>query len=80
MARLLEKYRKEVFGQLQKEFGLDNPMRVPRITKITCNIGVGEASKNAKLLDTAMEQMANITGQHPVVRKAKKSVRGCRSV
>ncbi len=74
MARLLEKYRKEVFGQLQKEFGLANPMQVPRLVKITCNIGVGEASKNAKLLDTAMEQLGNITGQHPVVRKARKSI------
>jgi len=74
MARLLEKYRKEVFGQLQKEFGLANPMQVPRLVKITCNIGVGEASKNAKLLDTALEQMANITGQRPVVRKARKSI------
>ncbi len=74
MARLLEKYRKEVFGQLQKEFGLANPMQVPRLVKITCNIGVGEAAKNAKLLDTAMEQLANITGQRPVVRKARKSI------
>ena len=74
MARLLEKYRKEVFGQLQKEFGLTNPMQVPRVAKITCNIGVGEASKNAKLLDTATEQLANITGQHPVIRKARKSI------
>ncbi len=74
MARLLEKYQKEVFGQLQKEFGLTNPMQVPRVTKITCNIGVGEASKNAKLLETATEQLANITGQHPVIRKARKSI------
>ena len=74
MARLLEKYQKEVFGQLQKEFDLTNPMMVPRITKVTCNIGVGEAAKNAKLLDTAMEQLANITGQKPVVRKARKSI------
>lgn len=74
MARLLERYHKEVFGQLRKEFGLTNPMQVPRVAKITCNIGVGEASKNAKLLDTATEQLANITGQHPVIRKARKSI------
>ncbi len=74
MARLLEKYEKEVVPQLEKEFGITNPMQVPRIEKITCNIGIGEASRNAKLLENAMEQLANITGQHPVVRKARKSI------
>jgi len=74
MARLLERYKKEVFPELKKELGLANPMQVPRITKITCNIGVGEASRNVKLLDTASEQLANITGQKPVVRKARKSI------
>lgn len=74
MARLFNTYLKEVFPQLQKELGLANPMQVPRITKITCNIGVGEASRNAKLLETAAEQMANITGQKPVIRKARKSI------
>ena len=74
MARLMEKYRQEVFPSLQKEFGLTNPMQVPKITKITCNIGVGEASRNAKLLDMATEQLANITGQKPVIRRARKSI------
>jgi len=74
MARLEEKYRGEVFPQLQKEFGLTNPMQVPKITKITCNIGVGEASRNAKLLDVAMEQLTSITGQLPEMRKARKSI------
>ena len=74
MARLLEIYRKEVFPKLQKEFGLSNPMQVPQITKITCNIGIGEASRNAKLLDMAMEQLTNITGQRPVMRRARKSI------
>jgi large subunit ribosomal protein L5 len=74
MARLEEKYREEVVPQLQKEFGLTNPMQVPKITKITCNIGVGEASRNAKLLDVAMEQLANITAQLPEMRKARKSI------
>ena len=74
MARLLTKYKEEVAPQLSKEFGLDNPMRVPRVDKITCNIGVGEASRNAKLLEMAMEQLANITGQKPVVRRARKSI------
>mgnify|MGYP000396857025 CR=1 FL=1 len=74
MARLAEKYREEVFPQIRKEFGLENPMQVPRIEKVTCNIGIGEASRNAKLLDTAMEQLSNITGQRPVMRKARKSI------
>ncbi len=74
MARLMKKYRDEVFPQLQKDFGLTNPMQVPKITKITCNIGVGEASRNAKLLDVAMEQLVKITGQQPEMRRARKSI------
>lgn len=74
MARLMEKYRNEVFPQLQKEYGLTNPMQVPRVEKITLNIGVGEASRNAKLLDTANEQMTIIAGQKPVLRRARKSI------
>jgi large subunit ribosomal protein L5 len=74
MARLLEKYKKEVAPQLFKEFGFDNPMQVPKIEKITCNIGIGEASRNAKLLEMATEQLANITGQKPVVRRARRSI------
>jgi large subunit ribosomal protein L5 len=74
MARLLTKYRDEVAPQLTKEFGLDNPMQIPRLEKITCNIGLGEASRNAKLLEMANEQLANITGQKPVVRRARKSI------
>ena len=74
MARLHEKYRQEVFPSLQKEFGLTNPMQVPKISKITCNIGVGEASRNAKLLDVAMEQLTKITGQLPEMRRARKSI------
>ena len=76
MARLHEKYRESVFADLQKEFGLTNPMQVPRIEKITCNIGVGEASRNAKLLDTALEQLTSITGQKPVMRRAPQEHRG----
>ncbi len=74
MARLQDRYRSEVFPNLVKEFSLANPMQVPRITKITCNIGVGEASREAKMLDTAAEQLTNIAGQKPVVRKARKSI------
>ncbi len=76
MARLLSKYHDEVFPKLQKEFGLANPMQVPRIEKITCNIGVGEASRNAKILDVAVEQLTLITGQKPLIRKAKTVHRG----
>ena len=74
MARLQDKYKKDVVPQLTKEFGLKNAMQVPKIEKITCNIGVGEASRNAKLLDTALEQLAIITGQKPVMRRARKSI------
>jgi len=74
MARLQEKYTEEVVPQLAKDFGLGNPMQIPRIEKITCNVGIGEASRNAKLLDMATEQLANITGQRPVVRRARKSI------
>lgn len=74
MARLYEKYVEEVIPKLQKEFGLTNPMMVPRVEKVTCNIGVGEAGRNAKLLDIATEQLTNITGQKPVLRRARKSI------
>ena len=74
MARLHEKYKEEVAPQIKKEFVLGNPMQVPRIEKITCNIGVGEASRNSKLLEMAMDQLANITGQKPVIRTARKSI------
>jgi large subunit ribosomal protein L5 len=74
MARLQAMYKKEVFPQLRKEYGLKNPMQIPRIEKITCNIGVGEAARNAKQLEMAKEQMANITAQRPVIRNARKSI------
>ncbi len=74
MARLQEKYRESVFPDLKKEFGFVNPMQVPSVEKITCNIGVGEASRNAKVLETALEQLAIITGQKPVMRRARRSI------
>jgi large subunit ribosomal protein L5 len=74
MARLQERYKKDVFPLLKKQFGLDNPMQIPRVEKITCNIGVGEAARNAKMLEMALDQLANITGQRPVVRNARKSI------
>lgn len=74
MARLKEKYKTEVAGALAKEFGIKNPMAVPKITKIVVNMGLGEASSNAKVLETATEELKAITGQKPVVTKAKKSI------
>ncbi|MBI4914730.1 MAG: 50S ribosomal protein L5 [Acidobacteria bacterium] len=74
MARLQEKYQKDVVPRLKSEFGISNPMAIPRITKVVCNIGTGEASRNAKILDQAIEELTAITGQKPVVRKARKSI------
>jgi len=74
VARLQEKYEKDVAARLAKEFGITNPMAVPRITKVVCNIGLGEAPRNAKLLDQAVEELTTITGQKPVIRKARKSI------
>lgn len=73
-ARLKETYKKEVFGSLKEKFGYENPMQVPKLEKITINMGLGEAKDNAKLMESAVEELALITGQRPVVTKAKKSV------
>lgn len=74
MARLQERYSNEVVPKLRREFGITNPMAVPRIVKLVCNIGIGEASRNAKLLDQAVEELTAITGQKPVIRKARVSI------
>jgi large subunit ribosomal protein L5 len=74
VARLQEKYHDDVVPKLKKEFGISNPMAIPRITKVVCNIGTGEASRNAKILDQAIDELTAITGQKPVVRKARKSI------
>ena len=74
MARLQEFYRKEVVPQLQKQLGLKNPMAVPRIVKITLNMGVGEALADRKALENAMNDLARISGQKPVQCKARRSV------
>lgn len=74
MARLKEKYKNEIAPAIAKEFGIENPMAIPRIEKIVVNMGVGEAISNAKILDTAVEELRSITGQKPVVTKAKKSI------
>jgi large subunit ribosomal protein L5 len=76
MSRLKDRYAAEIVPALREQFGYDNVMQVPRVTKLTLNMGVGEAKTNAKLLDDAVEEMALITGQHPVVTKARKSIAG----
>ncbi len=74
MSRLLERYKKEVVPELQKELGIANKMAVPRLEKIIINMGVGDAIQNIKLLDTAKVELAQITGQQPAVGRAKKSI------
>lgn len=74
MARLREKYKNEIAPALAKEFEIKNPMAVPKITKIIVNMGLGEASSNSKILDVAAEELKSITGQKPVITKAKKSI------
>ncbi len=76
MARLKDRYASEIVPALRERFGYDNIMEVPRVTKLTLNMGVGEAKTNAKLLDDAVEEMALISGQHPVITKARKSIAG----
>jgi len=72
--RLKQRYHDEVASALMQQFGYTNPMQVPRLVKITVNKGVGEASQNKKLLDDALEEVRTITGQQPMVRRAKKSI------
>ncbi|MGH9514644.1 MAG: 50S ribosomal protein L5 [Terriglobales bacterium] len=72
--RLKERFRKEVAPALMKEFDADNPMAVAHLHKIVVNIGIGEATQNAKLLDPAVNELGQITGQKPVVTRAKKSI------
>ena len=74
MTRLKEKYQKDVVPALQKEFGYKNVMAVPKIEKVVVNMGLGEATSNAKIVDTGADELARITGQKPVVRRAKKSI------
>ena len=73
-ARLKAKYQKEVIPALQKEFGYKNVMAVPKIEKVVVNMGLGEATANAKIIDTGADELARITGQKPVTRRAKKSI------
>jgi large subunit ribosomal protein L5 len=74
MSRLKERYNKEVVAALTKEFSYTNRMAVPKIEKISVNIGLGEATQNQKLMDPAVQELAMIAGQRPVVTKARKSI------
>ena len=76
MPRLEDSYRKEVVPTLMKEFGYRNVMEVPRLEKIVVNVGVGEALQNAKALDHTVQDITTITGQQPIVTRAKKSIAG----
>ena len=73
-ARLKERYQKEVAPAIAKEFSITNPMAIPRVEKIVINMGIGEAIGNAKILDTAADELRAIVGQKPVITKAKKSI------
>jgi large subunit ribosomal protein L5 len=73
-ARLLAQYKKEIMPALMKRFGYKNALQVPKLRKIVVNMGVGDGLKDAKLMDAAVEDMMTITGQRPVVTRAKKSV------
>lgn len=73
-ARLKEKYSSEIAPALAKEFGFKNPMSIPKIQKIVLNMGLGDAIQNAKILDVAVNELAAISGQKPVITKAKKSI------
>ena len=74
MTRLKDKYTKDVVPALQKEFGYTNVMAVPKIQKVVVNMGLGEATSNAKLIDVGADELARITGQKPVTRRSKKSI------
>ena len=72
--RLKEKYRTEVFEALKDKFNYSNPMEVPKLEKITINMGLGEAKDNSKIMESAVKEIALIAGQKPVVTKARKSI------
>ena len=73
-ARLRETYKNDVFPALSEKFHYENPMEVPKLEKITINMGLGEAKENSKIMETAMKELALLSGQKPVATKAKKSI------
>ena len=74
MSRLRDRYEKDVVPTLKKEFGYGNVMAIPRLRKVGVNMGLGEATQNAKIVDTGADELARITGQKPVITRAKKSI------
>ena len=76
MTRLEQYYRETVAKSLQDQFSYSSPMEIPRVTKITCNIGIGEASQDKKIIDYAVNDLSLITGQKPIVTLAKKAIAG----
>jgi large subunit ribosomal protein L5 len=72
--RLLEQYRKEIVPEMMKKFSLKNPMAVPKIEKIVVNMGVGEAIADVKIIEKAIEELGQITGQKPIMRRSKKAI------
>jgi large subunit ribosomal protein L5 len=74
MSRLRERYEQDVVPALRKEFGYSNVMAIPKIQKVVVNMGLGEATQNAKIVDTGADELARVTGQKPVVTRAKKSI------
>ena len=74
MSRLKERYLSEVMAALRKEFGYTNVMAVPRITKVVVNMGLGEGTQNAKIVDTGAEELTKVTGQKATIRRATKSI------
>ena len=74
MSRLRDRYSNDVVPALKKEFGYSNVMAIPKIKKVVVNMGLGEATQNAKIVDTGADEVMNITGQKPVVTRAKKSI------
>jgi large subunit ribosomal protein L5 len=75
-ARMKVRYREELLPKLQRELGLANPMQVPRLEKIVVNMGIGDALKDSRMLEAAVEDLTTITGQKPIVTKARKSIAG----
>jgi len=74
MSRLKDRYAKEVVPALRKQFGYKNPMAVPKVEKVVINMGLGEATQNVKIVDTGVDELGRVTGQKPVVTRAKKSI------
>ena len=76
MPRLKDKYKKEILPALMKQFAYKNPLQAPKVTKVVINMGLGEAVSNIKVIDSAVSDLTDITGQRPVVTRAKKSEAG----